>query len=240
MARQPRLLLPGHPRHVIQRGNNRHAIFADEADYRFYLDTLQEACERFTCQVHAYVLMTNHVHLLMTPDCKAGISKVMQSLGRRYVQNFNYRYRRSGTLWEGRYKAALLDTEPYLLTCYCYIELNPVRAGMVVRPETYRWSSHRCNAPGEPDVLVTPHPLYLRLAESAEQRCRAYRALFAEALEAVAVGAIREATSKAWFLGDDRFRLEIEGLLVHQSAPKLRGGDRKSAKFRQRRKINRV
>ena len=134
MARQPRFLLPGHPQHVIQRGNNRQVIFADEADCRLYLDTLKEACERFACHVHAYVLMTNHVHLLMTPDCKAGIGKVMQSLGRRYVQYFDYRYRRSGTLWEGRYRAALLDTEPYLLTCYRYIELNPLRAGMVASP----------------------------------------------------------------------------------------------------------
>ena len=118
MARQPRFVLPGHPQHVIQRGNNRNAIFVDEADYWFYLDTLREACDRFACRVHAYVLMTNHVHLLMTPDGEAEIGKVMQSLGRRYVQYFNYRYRRTGTLWEGRYKAALLDTEPYLLICY--------------------------------------------------------------------------------------------------------------------------
>ena len=234
MARQPRFLLPGHPQHVIQRGNNRQVIFADEADCRLYLDTLKEACERFACHVHAYVLMTNHVHLLMTPDCKAGIGKVMQSLGRRYVQYFNYRYRRSGTLWEGRYRAALLDTEPYLLTCYRYIELNPLRAGMVASPEAYLWSSHRCNALGEPDVLVTPHPLYLQLAESAEQRYRSYRELFRDAMEAVAVDAIREATNKAWVLGDDRFRMEIEDLLIRQSAPKLRGGDRKSAKFRER------
>ena len=224
MARQPRFVLPGHPQHVIQRGNNRHVIFAEEADYRFYLDTLKEVCERFACHVHAYVLMTNHVHMLMTPDCEMGISKVMQSLGRRYVQYFNYRYRRTGTLWEGRYKAALLDTEPYLLTCYRYIEQNPVRAGMVARPDAYRWSSYRCNALGEPNVLVTPHYLYLQLAESAEQRYRAYRVLFSTALEEVAVDAIREATNKAWVLGDDRFRLEIEDLLMRQSAPKLRGG----------------
>ncbi len=240
MARQPRFVLPGYPQHVIQRGNNRHVIFSDEADYRFYLDTLKEACERFTCHVHAYVLMTNHVHLLMTPDSEAGIGKVMQSLGRRYVQYFNYRYRRTGTLWEGRYKAALMDTESYLLTCYRYIELNPVRAGMVDRPDVYRWSSHRCNALGEPNDLVTPHSLYLQLAESAEQRYRAYRALYRGALEEVAVDAIRVATNKAWVLGDDRFRLEIEDLLMRQSAPKPRGGDRKSAKFQGRRKINRV
>lgn len=240
MARQQRFVLTGHPQHVIQRGNNRHVTFADEADYRFYLDTLEEGCNRYSCHIHAYVLMTNHVHLLMTPDGEAGISKVMQSLGRRYVQYFNYRYCRTGTLWEGRYKAALLDTEPYLLTCYRYIELNPVRAGMVARPEAYHWSSYRCNALGEPDSLVTPHELYLRLAGSAAQRCIAYRALFGTALEAGAVAAIREATNKAWVLGDDRFRLEIEDLLKRQAAPKPRGGDRKSTMFQERRKINRV
>jgi putative transposase len=240
VARQPRFVLPGHPQHVIQRGNNRHVIFADEADYRFYLDALNEACERFACHVHAYVLMTNHVHMLMTPDDAAGISKVMQSLGRRYVQYFNCRYRRTGTLWEGRYKAALLDTEAYLLTCYRYIELNPVRAGMVTRPGAYCWSSHRCNALGESNVLVTPHPLYLQLAESAQQRYRAYRTLFSFALEENAVHAVREATNKAWVLGDERFRLEIEDLLMRQPAPKSRGGDRKSAKFQERQKINRV
>lgn len=117
MARQPRFFLPGHPQYVNQRGNNRHVIFADAADYRFYLDALKETCERSGCHVPAYVLMTNHAHLLMTPDCEAGISKVMQSLGRRYVEYFNYRYLRTGTLWEGRYRAALLDTETYLLTC---------------------------------------------------------------------------------------------------------------------------
>ena len=134
MARQPRFILPGYPQHVIQRGNNRHIIFADAADYRFYRQQLIDARERFSCRVHAYVLMSNHVHLLITPDIAAGIGKVMQSLGRCYVQYFNYRYRRTGTLWEGRYKAAPLDSEQYLLTCYRYIELNPVRAGMVRRP----------------------------------------------------------------------------------------------------------
>jgi len=240
MARQPRFVLPGHPQHVIQRGNNRHVIFADEADYQFYRDTLVEACDRFGCRVHAYVQMTNHVHLLMTPDSEAGIGKVMQSLGRRYVRYFNYRYRRTGTLWEGRYKASLLDTEPYLLTCYRYIELNPVRAGVVSRPDEYRWSSYRCNALGEPDVLVTPHDLYLQLAEAAAQRRITYRALFRTALEGTAVAAIREATNKAWVLGDGRFRLEIEDLLMRQAAPKSRGGDRKSGGFQRRRKINRV
>ena len=121
MARQPRFVLPGHPQHVIQRGNNRNVIFAEYADYCIYNDNLGEACERFRCRVHAYVLMTNHVHLLITPETEQGISEVMQSLGRQYVQYFNYQYQQTGTLWEGRYKASLLDTTQYLLTCYRYI-----------------------------------------------------------------------------------------------------------------------
>lgn len=232
MARQPRFVLPGYPQHVIQRGNNRHVIFADDADCRFYRDKLVEACERYSCRVHAYVLMTNHVHLLITPDIEAGISKVMQSLGRSYVQYFNYRYRRTGTLWEGRYKAALLDTNRYLLTCYRYIEMNPVRAGMVVEPDDYRWSSYRCNALGEADGLVAPHAVYLQLGASAGEPYRAYRALFEEGLEPVAIKAIREATNKDWVLGNDRFRLEIKDLLQRQAAPKSRGGDRKSLEFK--------
>jgi putative transposase len=131
MARLPRYVLPGQPQHVIQRGNNRGVTFFADEDYSFYLDRLKEACTKHGCAVHAYVLMTNHVHLLLTPDTSSSIAKVMQSVGRRYVQHINYTYRRTGTLWEGRYKATLIDSEQYLLTCSRYIELNPVRAGIV-------------------------------------------------------------------------------------------------------------
>jgi len=148
MARHPRFILPGQPQHVIQRGNNRDVIFVADEDYQFYREKLAEACERFDCDLHAYVLMTNHVHLLMTPNTEDGIGKVMQSVGRYYVQYFNYQYRRTGTLWEGRYKATLLDSESYLLTCYRYIELNPVRAAMIEHPSQYRWSSYHFNARG--------------------------------------------------------------------------------------------
>jgi putative transposase len=232
MARQPRFILPGYQQHVIQRGNNRNIIFADAADYRFYRQKLIEACARFSCRVHAYVLMSNHVHLLITPDIESGIGMVMQSLGRCYVQYFNYRYHRTGTLWEGRYKAALLDSEQYLLTCYRYIELNPVRAGMVRRPGDYRWSSYQCNAHGVADALVTPHDLYRRLGASREVRCEAYRALFQDTPGEQVMASIREATNKAWVLGNDRFRLEIEDLLQRPAAPKDRGGDRRSLEFK--------
>jgi len=237
MARQPRFVLPGYPQHVIQRGNNRAVIFADAADYRFYLDKLGAACERFGCGIHAYVLMTNHVHLLITPATVQGIGKVMQALGRSYVRYFNDRYRRTGTLWEGRYKAALLDTEAYLLTCCRYIELNPVRAGMVEQPGQYRWSSYHCNGLMQADPLVTPHDVYLRLGVDAQRRCAIYRELFTRSINAATLELIRDATNRDRLLGNDRFRNAVADLLARQVVPKPWGGDRKSATFQQRRKI---
>lgn len=154
MARLPRFDVPGYPQHVIQRGNNRSIIFAGEEDYTFYLEKLGEACKKYQCDLHAYVLMTNHVHLLMTPHLKGSIGKVMQMLGRYYVQYFNYQYNRTGTLWEGRYKATVLDSEQYLLSCSRYIELNPVRADIVKHPADYPWSSYHCNALGESNSLI--------------------------------------------------------------------------------------
>lgn len=139
MARLPRYFMEGQPQHAIQRGNNRAPVFGAEDDYRFYLECLQEAAVRHGCAIHAYVLMTNHVHLLVTPETEGSLPKTLQSVGRRYVQYFNYTYGRTGTLWEGRYRATVIDSEHYLLTCMRYIELNPVRAGMVPQPEGYRW-----------------------------------------------------------------------------------------------------
>ena len=240
MARHRRFVLPGHPQHVIQRGNNKSVIFADDADYRFYLDKLTEASVRFDCRVHAYVLMTNHVHLLMTPGSEKSISYTMQSLGRYYVQRFNYRYRRTGTLWEGRYKATLLDTEQYLLTCYRYIELNPVRAGLVKRAADYRWSSFQCNGRGENDPLVIPHQLYMQLGATRETRQSTYRKLFRLHISDQDLDAIRHATNRAWVLGNDRFKCEIEELLNRQASPHERGGDRKSRSFQEKQRINRV
>ena len=164
----------------------------------------------------------------------------MQSLGRYYVQYFNYRYQRTGTLWEGRYKSTLIDAEDYLLTCYRYIELNPVRAGMVEHPCDYRWSSYRCNALGVHDPLITEHTLYGQLGCNAGERQAAYRTLFQHHISQDTLSMIRDATNKAWVLGNDRFREQIERLLERQAAPKERGGDRKSLDFHQRTEINRV
>ena len=145
MARQPRLDVPGVAQHVIQRGNDRQACFASTADHARYRQELLEASLRFGCSVHSYVLMTNHVHILVTPAERGAVSRMMQAIGRRYVAGFNARYRRTGTLWEGRFKAGLVAGEWYVLTCYRYIELNPVRAGMVVTPEDHAWSSFGAN-----------------------------------------------------------------------------------------------
>ena len=155
MARLPRFVLVGHPQHVIIRGNNREPIFYADEDYQFCLEKLKKACDKHECDIHAYVLMTNHVHLLITPHKKDGISKVIQMLGRYYVQYFNNTYQRKGTLWEGRYKATLIDSEHYALGCYRYIELNPVRAEMVEHPAEYPWSSYGFNGLGDKISLLS-------------------------------------------------------------------------------------
>jgi putative transposase len=228
MARLPRFSIPGQPQHVIVRGNNRSEIFCADEDYRFYLEKLKLACDKHGCDLHAYVLMTNHVHLLITPREEDGIGKALQMLGRYYVQYFNYTYQRTGTLWEGRYKATLIDSETYLLTCMRYIELNPVRADMVSHPSEYPWSSYRYNALGQPNPLVTPHLQYRRLGKTDEERQAAYRQLFRHHIPEASLAEIREATNKAWVLGNDRFKQRIQKQLERRVEPAARGGDRKS------------
>jgi len=181
------------------------------------------------------VLMTNHVHLLVTPQQQHNIGKMMQTVGRYYVQYFNYCYHRTGTLWEGRYKATLIDTEHYLLTCMRYIELNPVRAtGMVEHPSEYPWSSYRYNALGVSDPLITQHEEYSRLALLGEGRQSAYRELFKTHIPDITLEAIREATNKAWVLGDERFKIRMEKLLSRSVESDGHGGDRKSEAYRRK------
>ena len=163
MARLGRYFLPDQPLHVIQRGNNRQAIFFDEVDYAWFRTFLAEAADACGCAIHAYVFMTNHIHLLVTPNRETSLPRMMQSLGRRYVRQVNDVYRRTGTLWEGRYRAAPIDSEPYFLTCCRYIELNPVRARMSATLRDYPWSSYQANAHGVPDPLIRKHDLYQRL-----------------------------------------------------------------------------
>jgi putative transposase len=216
MPRRARLSLPGIPWHIIQRGNNRSACFFADADYRLYLRYLGEFSAKFHCALHAYVLMTNHVHLLATPRSPPGLPKMMQAIGRVYVQYFNGKYRRTGTLWEGRYKAAIVDDERYLLTCMRYIELNPVRARMVASPGQYAWSSFRANACGDADELVSPHTTYARLAAAPEERQRAYRTLFRSSISEEDLCLIRDATQHAWALGNAAFRMKI-GILSRRA-----------------------
>jgi putative transposase len=211
------------PQHVIQRGNNRSVLFVKDSDYRFFLDILRVECERRGCWVHAYVLMTNHVHLLITPSTASGISAVMQAVGRRYVRCFNDTYERTGTLWDGRYKATVVDTEHYLLACYRYIELNPVRGGLVADPGHYRWSSYRANALGHANSLVTPHERYDALGIDASQRQLVYRALVGDVISDVTLDEIRSATNDGWALGGKRFRDEIAALLARRTQPAIRG-----------------
>lgn len=236
MARLPRFVLPDQPQHVILRGNNRAEIFHAEVDYRFYLNKLQLACEKYSCDIHAYVLMTNHVHLLITPHEEQSLSKAFQMLGRYYVQYFNYRYQRTGTLWEGRYKATVIDTEAYLLTCMRYIELNPVRAGIVAHPSDYPWSSYDCNASGQTNSLITPHVEYQRLGITDEERQTAYQQLFNDQIAQKSITEIREATNKGWVLGNERFKRSVQEKLKRRVEPAAKGGDRRSERF----KINRV
>jgi len=223
MARLPRFFAQGQPLHIIQRGNNRDPIFAAEPDYLFFLDCLERAAKEHGLAVHAYVLMTNHVHLLASPSHEESASKTLQSLGRRYVQHFNYTYRRTGTLWEGRYRATVIDAEAYLLTCMRYIELNPVRANMVEHPTDCPWSSYRANALGASDSLLTTHDLYRRLGRSAEERQSSYRQLFRAQLSKADIEAIREATNKAWALGTKRFQTKVEALSHRRAAPLPKG-----------------
>jgi putative transposase len=201
MPRRPRLVIPDMPMHVIQRGNNRTPTFPRPDDFERYWETLLDASRRFGCAVHAYVFMPNHVHLLITPHDVAGPSRMMQTIGRRYVRWVNSRYDRTGTLWEGRFKSSRINSDGYFFNCSRYIELNPVRAEMVDGPGRYRWSSHNGNAFGHHDPLITRHSLYESLGTTAIERQANYQALFRQAMEPSVVEQIRRAGRRGRPLG---------------------------------------
>lgn len=205
MPRRPRIKLPDLPQHLVQRGVNREPSFFADEDYSCYLHWLKKSSADYRCAVHAYVLMTNHVHLLVTPETTDGLGRLMQSVGRRYVQYINRTYRRTGTLWEGRFKSSVVQEEGYFLRCMRYIELNPVRAGMCADPGHYRWSSYRHNGLGQADERLTSHPQYLLLGASWTEQQAAYRALFRTGLDEEALADIRLALSQGQPLGNDRF-----------------------------------
>ena len=210
VARLARVSLIGVPQHVIQRGTNRQVIFADESDMKAYLNWLNEYSVKYKVEIHAWVLMTNHVHILCTPQAEGAVSKMMQSIGRMYVRYFNETYQRTGTLWEGRFRSCLVESEYYLFSLYRYIELNPVRAGMVDDPADYSWSSYQSNALGVEAKLQTPHEEYCRLGSTKKERLEAYRALFKEALGKALLKEIRDSTNRGLALGGGEFARKVE------------------------------
>jgi putative transposase len=220
-------MLANTPAHIIQRGNNRQACFFHDEDYQFYLDWLSEYAEEYGCSVHAYVLMTNHVHLLMTGETADSIALLMKRLGQRYVQYVNRTYKRSGTLWEGRFKSCLTQAEEYVLACYRYIELNPVRAGMVEYPGDYPWSSFGFNGTNESSDLITQHESYIRLDVDPEIRYKTYRELFRYQLEPGLIDQIRSATNGNVVLGHDRFAEQVENALGRRVTKGYPGRPRK-------------
>ena len=210
MARLPRLTLPGYPHHVIQRGNNRQAIFAKTADYQRLLDLLDDNARQFDVAIHAYVLMSNHFHLLVTPQSSDGLPQMMQAVGRRYVRYFNDSQQRSGTLWEGRYRSTLIQTDRYLLACMAYIDLNPVRAGLVAQAADYPWSSHGHYIGRHMDKLVTPHPLVWELGNTPFAREAAYAELVQAGVNPVHQTALTQATLSGWALGEPDFVADLQ------------------------------
>jgi len=219
------LFLFGQPQHIVVRGHNRDPVFARENDFRYFYACLREACIKNALAVHAWVFMHNHVHLLVTPDTPHSIPKTMQSVGRRYAQYFNRSYHRSGALWEGRYKSSLVDTDDYLLCCYRYIELNPVRAGIVKQPEAYAYSSYHANGLGKADSLVTPHAVFLDFISAAESESKktdsdtlsdgrhVYRQLCAEGISRKLLSDIRRGTEKGLGIGQADFLLRVARLM---------------------------
>ena len=210
MARLPRLTLPGFAHHVIQRGNNRQAIFACNADYQTLLDLLDENARKFDVAIHAYVLMSNHFHLLVTPQTADGLPQMMQAVGRRYVRYFNDTQKRSGTLWEGRYKSTLIQTERYLLACMVYIDLNPVRAGLVGQARDYAWSSHGHYTGQRTDKLVTPHPLLWALGNTPFAREAAYAELVQSGVSPAQQAALTASALRGWALGEPDFVADLQ------------------------------
>ena len=206
MARRLRMILPDVAVHVVQRGINRASCFRADADYLVYLSNLRLLSSKHGCAIHAYCLMTNHVHLLLTPRTADACTKMMRDLGQRYVPYFNRKHERTGTLWEGRFRSCLVESARYVLACYRYIELNPVRAKMVEQPASYSWSSHAGNTGARLDPLVSTHAEFDALATNGERRCAAYRELFADEIDEILLAAIRDSTNQGYPLASEAFK----------------------------------
>jgi putative transposase len=212
MARQPRLTLAGYPHHIIQRGNNRQAIFLSSGDRQFLLDLLKENADKFGVAIHAYVLMDNHFHLLATPQTADGLSLMMQAVGRRYARLFNDSNGRTGSLWEGRYKSTVIQTDRYLLACMAYIDLNPVRAGLVASPSEFAWSSHNHYIGGLPNKLITPHPQLWELGNTPFAREAAYLALVSAGISPQEKLDLTRSVITGWALGEEKFVADLQKL----------------------------
>ncbi len=231
MARLPRLTLPGYPHHIILRGNNRQAIFASQADYQTLLNLLLENAQKFKVAIHAYVLMPNHFHLLATPETSDGLPQMMQAVGRRYVRWFNDAQGRSGTLWEGRYKSTVIDTDRYLLTCMAYLDLNPVRAGLVGQASDYVWSSHVHYIGQRVDKLISPHPLVWGLGNTPFAREAAYADLVRGGISALQTVQLTDAALRGWALGDKDFVAGLQTLTQRRVSKTVAGRPLKTSKI---------
>ena len=210
MARLPRLTVPGYPHHIIQRGNNRQAIFSDTADYELLLSLIEEHAHKQQVAVHGYVLMSNHFHVLATPETLEGIPQMMQAVGRRYVRHYNLRHARTGTLWEGRYKSTLIQAERHLLACMVYMDLNPVRAGMAADPADYAWSSHQHFIGRRTDKLISPHPLYWELGNTPFARDQAYAEMVRSGISEEQRLKLTDSALRGWALGEPEYVADLQ------------------------------
>ena len=229
MPRKPRFSVPGAPVHAVQRGHNRAAVFFEDFDYLEYLRYLKQAADSCGCKIHAYVLMTNHVHLLLTPESADSAGRLFQSLGRHYVRYINKTYQRHGSLWEGRYKCNVIESQEYFLSCMRYIELNPVRAGMVDHPAKYRWSSFAANALGDDNAILTEHVEHMALGSLPTDRQTAYRELFGSGEDPEKLALLRDYLQTGTPLGNERFREQIESALQCKVGYCQRGRPRNEA-----------
>jgi putative transposase len=228
MARLPRLVIPNQAHHIIQSGIDRQAIFRDADDYTAFLGWLRDAARQFKVAIHAYVLMPDYMHLLASPSDSVGLSRMMQWVGRHYVPYFNSKYRRIGTLWQGRYKATVIEAEQYFLLCSRYIELNPVLVGAAAAPSDYPWSSFAHHAGVKPDPLVTDHPIYWALGNTPFEREAAYSELMNSGLTVAEVEALNEATLRGWALGSEKFKTILAKQANRRVSPAKRGRPAKS------------
>jgi len=232
MARLPRLVVPQQPLHIMHRGNNRQNIFETDDDITRIKEDIEQGLKKSGCLLHAYVIMNNHLHLLVTPNSKEQLSAFMQSMANRYVRYYNSLHQRTGTIWEGRYKSCLVDSEKYLFSLYKYIEMNPVKANMVSNVAEYKWSSYPYNALGQPDKLITEHTLYNKLSDTPEQRKFKYKELFDELDITDQQKYITKATLAGEVYGSSAFHNKISQQVKRVTRLSSHGGDRKSETYK--------